>query len=172
MDDATIYISIGSLLVAIGSLVVSLAAYLHSRQARQEATEHTALSPLRQARQDATERTALSPSRQAGQEATEHIALSRRTEAINHLRKAQSDIRKAGVVNPIAIESMRAAKGLAEVVFNDEVRGKLDRIVDTAERLHRERVKEGTDPGAQAMNALLSDLRSLIVQMNYVAALR
>src|SRR5438477_3807534 len=79
---------------------------------------------------------------QGRKQARQHAVLPSASKAINLLRKAESDIRTTRVVNPIAVESMRAAKGLADLVINQpKVRGELDRLIEAAERLHRERTK-------------------------------
>ena len=108
---------------------------------------------------------------QGRKQARQIAALLPASQAIDLLQKALASIETSRAVNPIAIDSMRDAKGRADLLFKDKVRGDLERLIKTAASLHRERT-EGRDSAHQAIKALLSDLRTLIEQMNELAALR
>src|SRR3981189_2354526 len=56
-----------------------------------------------------------------------------RTEAVNFLREAQSDLKNDRSVTPQAVVSLRKAKNLADVVFSNRVRSDLNRALQTAE---------------------------------------
>ena len=57
-----------------------------------------------------------------------------RTEAVNYLREAQSDLKNDRSVTPQAVVSLRKAKNLADVVFSsNRVRSDLNRALQTAE---------------------------------------
>ena len=58
--------------------------------------------------------------------------MSPRTQAIDHLQKAESNIRTSGVVNTIAIDSMRATKARADLVFNDSVQSLIKKMNELA----------------------------------------
>jgi len=136
-DNTALYVSIGSLVVAIGSLMVAIAGFANSRKARQEAREHTALSP--------------------------------RTEAIDHLRNAASYIRRDQRVSPAAVVCIRDAKSRADLVFSNQIRSEVARVLKAAEGNQTLTSFNRSPPIAQAF---AEDLDRLIQRMNEDAALR
>jgi hypothetical protein len=64
---------------------------------------------------------------------TRQAATRARTEAVNYLREAQSDLKNDRSVTPQAVVSLRKAKNLADVVFSNRVRSDLNRALQTAE---------------------------------------
>ena len=63
-------------------------------------------------------------------------------------------------VAPSTLASIRSAKNRADLVFNDKVRSDLDRAIQTAKHLIKQRVKERGEPDPQAINALVGDCRA------------
>ena len=104
--------------------------------------------------------------RQARQSAT----LTPRTEAIDHLHKAVSDLRSSHRVKPITLQSIQAAKNHANFVFNSNARKDFDDAVQTAGRL----LGQGRllDLDVKAARALVENLQNLIARMNDDAVLR
>ena len=86
-----------------------------------------------------------------------------RTEAVNYLREAQSDLKNDRSVTPQAVVSLRKAKNLADVVFSNEVRSDLNRALQTAEGAsQRQRLLHEPNVDSKAIEAtrkLEEDLR-------------
>jgi hypothetical protein len=99
-----------------------------------------------------------------------------RTEAVNYLREAQSDLKNDRSVTPQAVVSLRKAKNLAEVVFSNRVRSDLNRALQTAEGAsQRQRLLHEPNVDSKAIEAtrkLEEDLQPIIDQMKREAQLR
>ena len=99
-----------------------------------------------------------------------------RTEAVNYLREAQSDLKNDRSVTPQAVVSLRKAKNLADVVFSNEVRSDLNRALQTAEGAsQRQRLLHDPNVDSKAIEAtrkLEEDLQPIIDQMKREAQLR
>ena len=99
-----------------------------------------------------------------------------RTEAVNYLREAQSDLKNDRSVTPQAVVSLRKAKNLADVVFSNEVRSDLNRALQTAEGAsQRQRLLHEPNVDSKAIEAtrkLEEDLQPIIDQMKREAQLR
>ena len=99
-----------------------------------------------------------------------------RTEAVNYLREAQSDLKNDRSVTPQAVVSLRNAKNLADVVFSNEVRSDLNRALQTAEGAsQRQRLLHEPNVDSKAIEAtrkLEEDLQPIIDQMKREAQLR
>jgi cell division FtsZ-interacting protein ZapD len=99
-----------------------------------------------------------------------------RTEAVNYLREAQSDLKNDRCVTPQAVVSLRKAKNLADVVFSNRVRSDLNRALQTAEGAsQRQRLLHEPNVDSKAIEAtrkLEEDLQPIIDQMKREAQLR
>ena len=99
-----------------------------------------------------------------------------RTEAVNFLREAQSDLKNDRSVTPQAVVSLRKAKNLADVVFSNRVRSDLNRALQTAEGAsQRQRLLHDPNVDSKAIEAtrkLEEDLQPIIDQMKREAQLR
>ena len=99
-----------------------------------------------------------------------------RTEAVNYLREAQSDLKNDRSVTPQAVVSLRKAKNLADVVFSNRVRSDLNRALQTAEGAsQRQRLLHDPNVDSKAIEAtrkLEEDLQPIIDQMKREAQLR
>jgi cell division FtsZ-interacting protein ZapD len=99
-----------------------------------------------------------------------------RTEAVNYLREAQSELKNDRSVTPQAVVSLRKAKNLAEVVFSNRVRSDLNRALQTAEGAsQRQRLLHEPNVDSKAIEAsrkLEEDLQPIIDQMKREAQLR
>lgn len=99
-----------------------------------------------------------------------------RTEAVNYLREAQSELKNDRSVTPQAVVSLRKAKNLAEVVFSNRVRSDLNRALQTAEGAsQRQRLLHDPNVDSKAIEAtrkLEEDLQPIIDQMKREAQLR
>ena len=99
-----------------------------------------------------------------------------RTEAVNFLREAQSDLKNDRSVTPQAVVSLRKAKNLADVVFSNRVRSDLNRALQTAEGAsQRQRLLHEPNVDSKAIEAtrkLEEDLQPIIDQMKREAQLR
>ena len=99
-----------------------------------------------------------------------------RTEAVNYLREAQSDLENDRSVTPQAVVSLRKAKNLADVVFSNEVRSDLNRALQTAEGAsQRQRLLHEPNVDSKVIEAtrkLVEDLQPIIDQMKREAQLR
>ena len=98
-----------------------------------------------------------------------------RTEAVNYLREAQSDLKNDRSVTPQAVVSLRKAKNLADVVFSsNRVRSDLNRALQTAEGAsQRQRLHSlGDSKAIEAGRKLEEDLQPIIDQMKREAQLR
>jgi cell division FtsZ-interacting protein ZapD len=99
-----------------------------------------------------------------------------RTEAVNYLREAQSDLKNDRSVTPQAVVSLRKAKNLADVVFSNEVRSDLNRALQTAEGAsQRQRLLHEPNVDSKVIEAtrkLEEDLQPIIDQMKREAQLR
>ena len=99
-----------------------------------------------------------------------------RTEAVNYLREAQSDLKNDRSVTPQAVVSLRKAKNLAEVVFSNRVRSDLNRALQTAEGAsQRQRLLHEPNVDSKVIEAtrkLEEDLQPIIDQMKREAQLR
>ena len=99
-----------------------------------------------------------------------------RTEAVNYLREAQSDLKNDRSVTPQAVVSLRKAKNLADVVFSNRVRSDLNRALQTAEGAsQRQRLLHEPNVDSKAIEAsrkLEEDLQPIIDQMKREAQLR
>ena len=99
-----------------------------------------------------------------------------RTEAVNYLREAQSDLKNDRSVTPEAVVSLRKAKNLADVVFSNRVRSDLNRALQTAEGAsQRQRLLHEPNVDSKAIEAtrkLEEDLQPIIDQMKREAQLR
>ena len=98
-----------------------------------------------------------------------------RTEAVNYLREAQSDLKNDRSVTPQAVVSLRKAKNLADVVFSsNRVRSDLNRALQTAEGAsQRQRLHSlGDSKAIEAGRKLEEDLQPIINQMKREAQLR
>jgi hypothetical protein len=99
-----------------------------------------------------------------------------RTEAVNYLREAQSELKNDRSVTPQAVVSLRKAKNLAEVVFSNRVRSDLNRALQTAEGAsQRQRLLHDPNVDSKAIEAsrkLEEDLQPVIDQMKREAQLR
>jgi hypothetical protein len=97
-----------------------------------------------------------------------------RTEAVNYLREAQSDLKNDRSVTPQAVVSLRKAKNLADVVFSNEVRSDLSRALQTAEGAsQRQRLHSlGDSKAIEAGRKLEEDLQPIINQMKRETQLR
>jgi hypothetical protein len=111
---------------------------------------------------------------QAKDQAKQTALLGQRTEAIDHLHTAVSDIKKSRVVNSIVKLSIEKAKQRAGRVFSSKVGNDLGRAFETADSLIRQRVQDRGEGLSQkeAIDEFLPDLQSLIGQMNNEAILR
>ena len=99
-----------------------------------------------------------------------------RTEAVNYLREAQSDLKNDRSVTPQAVVSLRKAKNLADVAFSNEVRSNLNRALQTAEGAsQRQRLLHEPNVDSKVIEAtrkLEEDLQPIIDQMKREAQLR
>jgi hypothetical protein len=100
-----------------------------------------------------------------------------RTEAVNYLREAQSDLKNDRSVTPQAVVSLRKAKNLADVVFSsNRVRSDLNRALQTAEGAsQRQRLLHEPNVDSKVIEAtrkLEEDLQPIIDQMKREAQLR
>jgi hypothetical protein len=99
-----------------------------------------------------------------------------RTEAVNYLREAQSELKNDRSVTPQAVVSLRKTKNLAEVVFSNRVRSDLNRALQTAEGAsQRQRLLHDPNVDSKAIEAsrkLEEDLQPIIDQMKREAQLR
>ena len=99
-----------------------------------------------------------------------------RTEAVNYLREAQSDLKNDRSVTPQAVVSLRKAKNLAKVVFSNRVRSDLNRALQTAEGAsQRQRLLHEPNVDSKVIEAtrkLVEDLQPIIDQMKREAQLR
>ena len=99
-----------------------------------------------------------------------------RTEAVNYLREAQSELKNDRSVTPQAVVSLRKAKNLADVVFSNRVRSDLNRALQTAEGAsQRQRLLHEPNVDSKAIEAtrkLEEDLQPIIDQMKREAQLR
>ena len=99
-----------------------------------------------------------------------------RTEAVNFLREAQSDLKNDRSVTPQTVVSLRKAKNLADVVFSNRVRSDLNRALQTAEGAsQRQRLLHDPNVDSKAIEAtrkLEEDLQPIIDQMKREAQLR
>ena len=99
-----------------------------------------------------------------------------RTEAVNYLREAQSELKNDRSVTPQAVVSLRKAKNLADVVFSNEVRSDLNRALQTAEGAsQRQRLLHEPNVDSKVIEAtrkLEEDLQPIIDQMKREAQLR
>jgi Asp-tRNA(Asn)/Glu-tRNA(Gln) amidotransferase B subunit len=100
-----------------------------------------------------------------------------RTEAVNYLREAQSDLKNDRSVTPQAVVSLRKAKNLADVVFSsNRVRSDLNRALQTAEGAsQRQRLLHEPNVDSKVIEAtrkLVEDLQPIIDQMKREAQLR
>ena len=99
-----------------------------------------------------------------------------RTEAVNYLREAQSELKNDRSVTPQAVVSLRKTKNLAEVVFSNRVRSDLNRALQTAEGAsQRQRLLHEPNVDSKAIEAtrkLEEDLQPIIDQMKREAQLR
>ena len=99
-----------------------------------------------------------------------------RTEAVNFLREAQSDLKNDRSVTPQAVVSLRKAKNLADVVFSNRVRSDLNRALQTAEGAsQRQRLLHEPNVDSKAIEAtrkLEEDLQPIIDEMKREAQLR
>jgi hypothetical protein len=107
---------------------------------------------------------------------TRQAATRARTEAVNYLREAQSDLKNDRSVTPQAVVSLRKAKNLADVVFSNRVRSDLNRALQTAEGAsQRQRLLHEPNVDSKAIEAtrkLEEDLQPIIDQMKREAQLR
>ena len=103
-------------------------------------------------------------------------ATQARTEAVNYLREAQSDLKNDRSVTPQAVVSLRKTKNLAEVVFSNRVRSDLNRALQTAEGAsQRQRLLHEPNVDSKVIEAtrkLEEDLQPIIDQMKREAQLR
>jgi cell division FtsZ-interacting protein ZapD len=99
-----------------------------------------------------------------------------RTEAVNYLREAQSELKNDRSVTPQAVVSLRKAKNLADVVFSNRVRSDLNRALQTAEGAsQRQRLLHEPNVDSKAIEAtrkLEEDLQPIIDEMKREAQLR
>ena len=94
-----------------------------------------------------------------------------RTEAVNYLREAQSDLKNDRSVTPQAVVSLRKAKNLADVVFSsNRVRSDLNRALQTAEGAsHRQRLLHEPNVDSKVIEAtrkLEEDLQPSSTRLN------
>src|SRR5262249_37700132 len=106
----------------------------------------------------------------AKRQAKKTALLKDRTEAINHVREAFSDIAYHGLITRKTVESLREARQISLRVSGRRIKGKLDTAHKTAYRLNKP-TQDRKDKDIQAPHALRNELQELIQQMNREAAL-
>jgi len=105
----------------------------------------------------------------AKRQAKKTALLKDRTEAINHVREAFSDIAYHGLITSKTVESLREARQISLRVFGRRIKGKLDKAHKTAYRLNMPS-QDRKDQDIQDTHALRNELQELIQQMNREAA--
>jgi hypothetical protein len=103
--------------------------------------------------------------RQAKQTGT----LKDRTEAINHVREAFSDITRHGLITSKTVESLREARQISLRVFGRRIKRKLDEAHKTAYRLNMPS-QDLKDQDIQDTQTLGKELQALLARMNREAA--
>jgi hypothetical protein len=107
---------------------------------------------------------------QAKRQAKQTGTLKDRTEAINHLRDAFSDIARHGAITSKTVNSLREARQISLRVFGRRIRRELDKAHKTAYRLNMP-PQDRKDQDIQDTQSLRNELQALLEQMNREAAL-
>jgi hypothetical protein len=106
----------------------------------------------------------------AKRQAKKVATLGPKAVAIDHLHKAVWVLQRELSLSPSTIQSIRAAKNRADLVFSSQLNSYLDRTIQKADDLLQQQVSQKTEPDLSVIEAFIEDLQSLIQRMNDEAA--